>query len=165
MKTTNWATTSTKMKRKKSNELPRGAARHLFPAKGHLSKWTLIPIAVLLLILFGWHAQASANFPNPDKKKQPGAEFLLFGTVFTQQGFALPGAEISVRRVGEKPEKKPRWRASSDRRGEFAVNVPAGAEYEVTVRAPGYKDESRKVDARQGGREDMIFRMQPAPKK
>jgi hypothetical protein len=140
-------------------------ARHLFPANSHLSKWTLIPIAVLLLILFGWLAQASANTPNPDKKKQPDAEFVLFGTVFTQQGFALPGAEISVRRAGEKPEKKPRWRASSDRRGEFAVSVPAGAEYEITVRAPGYKDESRKVDARHGVREDLIFRMQPAPKK
>jgi hypothetical protein len=41
--------------------------------------------------------------------------------VFTDQGFALPGARVRVRRADE---KKPKWEATSDRRGEFAVRVP-----------------------------------------
>lgn len=155
----------TRKTRKTSSGFRRAAPLHLFRPLGHLSSWKLFPIAVLLLILPGWLAQASANSPHPDQKRQPKAVAVLFGTVFTPQGFGMAGAEIAVRVAGEKPEKKPRWRASSDRRGEFAVQVPPGAEYEVTVTAPGYKDESRKVVPQEGVREDMVFRMQPAQKK
>lgn len=163
----NWAmmTIWTMTKRKKSSCGKRGALWHLSPLSSHLNMWTLFPIAALVLSLAGWSAQASANYPHPDQKKQTTAEFLLFGTVFTQQGFALSGAEVTVRRAGEKPGKKPAWRGISDRRGEFAAHVPPGAEYEIKVTANGFKDESRKVDARQGNREDFVFRMQPAPKK
>lgn len=151
--------------RRRSSGLPSRPRLHLFRLPGHLREWTLIPIAVLLLTVVGWLAQANANSSHPEQNKQAAGDFLLFGTVFTQQGFSLPGAEIAVRRAGQRPEKKPRWRAVSDRRGEFAVYVPTGAEYEITVRARGYRDESRKVDVQHGGREDFVFRMQPAPKK
>jgi len=87
-------------------------------------------------------------------------QFLIFGTVFEERGFALSGAEIAVRRAGK---KKTRWRQYSDARGEFAVRVPPGAEYELTVKAKGYAEQTRKVDARKGAREDAVFRMQPAP--
>ncbi len=88
--------------------------------------------------------------------------FLVFGTVFTGRGQLLPGAEIGVRRGDE---KKYRWRAVADRRGEFGIRVPMGAEYEVRVRAKGFAEETRKVDARQGSREDLTFRLSlPAEK-
>lgn len=96
----------------------------------------------------------------PQKKPRLADQFLIFGTVFEESGFLLPGAEIQVRRAGE---KKVRWRQFSDRSGEFAVRVPPGAEYELTVKAKGFEEQSRKVDARAGNREDLIIRMKPLP--
>jgi carboxypeptidase family protein len=93
------------------------------------------------------------------KKGAHENDFVLFGTVFTEKGFALPGAEVRVRRAGE---RKPRWEARSDRRGEFAVRVPRGAEYEMSISAKGYQEQTRKIDARTGSREDLLFRLQPA---
>ena len=94
------------------------------------------------------------------KKKERPQDFVIFGNVFTEQGFSLPGVEAAVRVAGE---KKIRWRAVSDRRGEFAVHVPGGAEYEVTVRAKGFQEQTRKVNGRSGIREDCVFRMQRPP--
>lgn len=96
----------------------------------------------------------------PQRKGARENDFLLFGTVFTEQGFALPRAEIRVRRAGE---RKVRGEARSDRRGEFAVRVPRGAEYEVSIAAAGYQEQTRKIDARTGSREDIVFRLQPTP--
>ena len=79
--------------------------------------------------------------------------------MFTEKGFALLGAEIRVRRAGE---SKSRWEARSDRRGEFAVRVPRGAEYEMSVSAKGYQQQMRRIDARTGNHEDLVFRLQPA---
>jgi hypothetical protein len=86
-------------------------------------------------------------------------DFLIFATVFTDQGFALPGARARVRRADE---KKPKWEATSDRRGEFAVRVPEGAEYEMMVEASGFKPEVRKIDAREDTRTDLTIRMDRA---
>ncbi len=108
-------------------------------------------------------AAASAQGAD-DKKKKPAEDFLIFGTVFTEQGFALQGAKIEVRRAGE---KKVRGRAVSDRRGEFGVRVPEGAEYEVTIEARGFVKDARKVDAKIGQRFDFVARLKPvagAPK-
>ena len=86
-------------------------------------------------------------------------DFLIFATVFTDEGFALPGARVRVRRIDE---KKAKWEATSDRRGEFAVRVPEGAEYEMMVEASGFKPEVRKVDAREESRADLTIRMDKA---
>ena len=86
-------------------------------------------------------------------------DFLIFGTVFTEKGLSFPGAAIRVRRAGE---KKVLGEATSDRQGEFAVRVPQGTEYEITVSANGFQDEIRKLDAKVGDREDVVFRMKPA---
>ena len=93
------------------------------------------------------------------EKRSHQNDFLIFGTVFTEQGFSLPGAAIRVRRSGE---KKVAGEATADRRGEFAVRVPQGAEYEITVAAKGFQDETRKIDAKLGNREDLVFRLRPA---
>ena len=125
----------------------------------------LIPVAALLALLgagvfsdAGPSAVSGVPGQEQRKKGSHADDFLVFGTVFTEQGFALPGATIKVRRAGE---RKVRGEAYSDRRGEFAVRVPQGAEYEVSVTAKRYREEKRKVDARTGNREDLVFRLEP----
>lgn len=101
--------------------------------------------------------------PNPsaakDKKSVP--PFIVFVTVFNEQGLAFPGAEARLRRTGE---KKDHWKEQSDRRGEFAMRVPPGQEYELSVSAKGYQPVTQKVDARQSNRVDLTLRLQPASK-
>ncbi len=101
------------------------------------------------------------TFPEePKKKKSKHAnDFLLIGTVFTEEGGLLEGAELRIRRAGE---KKFHWETHTDRRGEFAVRVQQGADYEIIVRARGFQEQSRTVDAKSGDREDLVFRMAPA---
>jgi len=95
----------------------------------------------------------------PEKGKQGPALVVLRGTVFTEQGFALPGAQIRVRRA---EEKKVRGKATADRRGEFGVRLRDGCEYEVTVEAKGYQTQARKFSAQPGATLNLVFRMQPA---
>src|SRR5207245_2005681 len=77
--------------------------------------WRLIPPAALLLSLAGLAPYARAErlvgiartsdaAGNSDQRKKSAHEndFLLFGTVFTEPGFALPGAAIRVRRADQK---------------------------------------------------------------
>jgi len=85
-------------------------------------------------------------------------DFVIFANVFTDQGFALPGAKVRVRRTDE---QKFRWEATSDRRGELGVRVKQGVEYELTIEAHGFKSQSRKVDAREGNQEVLTFQMEP----
>lgn len=94
-----------------------------------------------------------------DKGKKAREVFVLTGTVFTQQGYGLPGAQVSVRRAGE---KKVRGRAVADRRGEFGVRLREAGEYEVTVQAKGYESQARKFSAQLGSGTSFVFRMQPA---
>lgn len=126
----------------------------------HRSAWRLIPLFALLLVSATRFSDAAESAPDQQGKAEAfEKQFLVFGTVFTEQGFALPGAEIRIRRAGQ---RKARWEGRSDRRGEFAVRVPKGEDYEITVTARGYREEARKVDARSGSREDLVFRLQPA---
>jgi hypothetical protein len=99
---------------------------------------------------------SSKQKPNPAARH--GDDFLVRGTVFTQEGFALPGAELNIRRSAE---KKFRWHTISNSRGDFAVRVKMGADYEVHVRAKGYDEQSATLDAKTGDRfKDLVFRMQ-----
>ncbi len=130
--------------------------RHLFHPARHPTLWALCGA---LLWCATAAAFATAGPGREQKRKGPAEDFLVFGTVFNQQGLSLPGAEAGIRRAGE---KNIRWRGRSDRRGEFAIRVPHGAEYELTVEARGFEKQERKVDARHAQREDFTFRMQPA---
>ena len=146
--------------RRKSN-WPRFRGRHPVSSLRHLIQWAVIVAAGVSLAATAVFAGGTAPTCR-GAQREKGAQanlFLLFGTVFTEKGFALPGAEVEVRRAGE---KKIRWRALSDRSGEFAVRVPPGAEYEVTVRAKDFDEQTHKVDATSGTREDIVFRMKAA---
>jgi len=118
-----------------------------------------IPAGLWLFFLAGWMGSVQPARPQKSKQEALANQFLIYATVFTEQGFLLPGANVKVRRASE---HKQRWTAYSDRRGEFAVRVPKGDEYEIAIKAKGYTPLTRTVDARSGDRQDMVFRMQPA---
>lgn len=127
----------------------------------HHTYWMWFRLAVLTLIGVAVLVPPLGGVPEePQKKQRLTDQFLISGTVFEESGFLLPGAEIQVRRAGE---KKVRWRQVSDRRGEFAVRVPPGTEYELTVKVKGFEEQSRKIDARTGNRADLTIRMKPLP--
>ena len=107
-------------------------------------------------------APASNSLPTVEKpghKKYSHAnDFLIRGTVFTEKALSFPGVELRIRVTGE---KKYRWDSYTNSRGEFAVRVPQGTSYEVAVRAKGFEEQTRTVDAKNGGNEEaIVFRMQ-----
>ena len=87
-------------------------------------------------------------------------DFLIIGTVFDAKGFAFPGVQLKIRRHNE---KKYRWDSYTNSRGEFAVRVPRGSDYEMLVRAKGFADQTRALDAKTGVSEArIVFRMETA---
>jgi hypothetical protein len=96
----------------------------------------------------------------PSKKKYRHVnDYLIRGTVFTDKALSFPGVQLHIRKVGE---KKYRWESYTNSRGEFAVRVPQGSDYEMVVRAKGFTEQTRTIDAKTGGNEEsMVFRMQP----
>jgi Carboxypeptidase regulatory-like domain len=132
--------------------------RHPFPPFGHRTsmRW------VVLLLALAWSSAVvfvpAARGGTQSSSSSHAHDFVIFATVFTDQGFALPGAKVRVRRADE---KKFRWEARSDRRGELGIRVKQGAEYEITIEARGFQPQTRKVDAREGDREDLTLRMEP----
>jgi hypothetical protein len=102
----------------------------------------------------------AAPASKPGKKKYSHAnDFLIHGTVFNDKAFSAPAVRLRIRRAGE---KKFHWETYTDSRGEFAVRVPQGSGYEVVVRAKGFAEQTRTIDAKNGGEENVVFRMQPA---
>jgi len=103
-------------------------------------------------------AESSSQQKPGSSASRHGNDFLVRGTVFTPNGLALPGAELRIRR---RTEKKFQWQTVSNSRGDFAVRVKMGADYEVVVRAKGFEEQSLQVDAKTGERfKDLVFRMQ-----
>jgi hypothetical protein len=106
-------------------------------------------------------SQVSAATPSKSGKKKYSHvnDFLIRGTVFTDKALSFPGVQLRVRRAGE---KKFRWESYTNSRGEFAVRVPQGSDYEMVVRARGFAEQVRTIDTKTGGNEEsMVFRMQP----
>ena len=133
--------------------------RHPFLPTGHLTGMRRMISLLALICSLGvvsapampGAAQASSN------SKTHAHDFVIFASVFTDHGYALPGARVRVRRTDE---KKFRWEAVSDRQGELGIRVKQGAEYELTIEARGFKPQTRKVDARDSNREDMTLQME-----
>lgn len=86
-------------------------------------------------------------------------DFLIRGSVFNPQSLAFPGVKLRVRRSSD---KKFRWETYTNSRGEFAIRVPQGAEYEIVLSAKGFREQNHAVDAKSGFIQDgMTFRMEP----
>jgi len=106
-------------------------------------------------------SQTPAATPSkPGKKKYSHVnDFLIRGTVFTDKALSFPGVQLRIRRAGQ---KKFHWESYTNSRGEFAVRVPQGSDYEMVVRAKGFAEQVRIIDAKTGGNEKgMVFQMQP----
>jgi hypothetical protein len=87
-------------------------------------------------------------------------DFLIIGTVFNDKVLSFAGVQLRVRRAGE---KKFRWDTYTNSRGEFAVRVPKGTQYEVALHANGYLDQARTVDTTIAGTQQRLsIRMEPA---
>lgn len=117
-------------------------------------------------------AQAPVPAP-PTAPSQPGAAaqessnkqqsrippFLILGTVFNEGGYAFPGVKVRIRRKGE---KKFRYEAYTDYRGEFAVRVPDNIEYEVVVAQKKYTEQSQVVAAKiEDVQKRLSFKLEP----
>ncbi len=83
-------------------------------------------------------------------------DYVVRGTVFNEKALSLRGAQLRIRRSGD---KKFRWESYTNSRGEFAMRVPQGADYELVVHAKGYVDQTRAVHARETGDGNFVFRL------
>ena len=69
--------------------------------------------------------------PSSRQKKELIKDYaLIYGTVWDAHDFPVYGVHIKVRRANE---KKVRWEAYSDRRGEFAIRVPPGKQDYIVI--------------------------------
>jgi len=136
---------------------------------------TLCLLAVLPLFLAaGLRArplqQPTPPVPPQDESSSTGAkpkpqryshanDFLLRGTVFNDQALSFPGVQLRVKRAGE---AKFRWQTVTNSRGEFALRVPQGFAYELVIHVKGFTDQTRAIDAKNGGADEgYVFRMEP----
>jgi len=103
----------------------------------------------------------SAPAESTNKKKTSSRhqrDFLIKGTVFTQEGLSFAGAQIQIRKTGQKSY---RWKDVANSRGEFAIRVVQGAQYEVSVSGKGNKEQKKTVDATGSERvEELVFHME-----
>ena len=84
---------------------------------------------------------------------------MIHGTVFNEKALSFPGVELRIRVAGE---KKYKWDTYTNSRGEFAVRVQQGMDYEMLVHVKGFADQTRTVDAKKGDTEEtVVFRMEP----
>ena len=105
-------------------------------------------------------APAESSTKQQKQKYSHANDFLIIGTVFDAKGLAFPGVELKIRR---RNEKKYRWDSYTNSRGDFAVRVPQGSDYEMLVRAKGFADQTRALDAKTGVNEArIVFRMEAA---
>ena len=106
--------------------------------------------------------QSSSSSKNSKQKYSHANDFLIRGTVFTEKALSFPGVQLRIRRSGE---KKFRWEDRTNSRGEFAIRVPQGAQYEMVVHAKGCADQAKTIDARTGsGENNVVFRMETVKK-
>ena len=103
---------------------------------------------------------ATAAPPPPVEHKantKPVPSFLIIGTVFNEHALSFPGVLVRVRRAGE---NKFQWQTYTNSRGEFAVRVPPGFDYEVVAHEKKYKDQTKIVDSRLDVQQRLSIRLE-----
>lgn len=99
------------------------------------------PLAALAIAVLLAGAALPGVQASPKKDEKPYA--LIFCTVWTSDSRPASGVKVKIRRSDQ---EKARWEAVSDRRGELAVRVPAGAaDYVLTpeVKTKGPRPETK----------------------
>jgi hypothetical protein len=109
-------------------------------------------------------APPASGAPAPEKSQKEkyshANDFLIIGTIFDPKGYAFAGVELRIRRG---KERKYRWDSYTNSRGEFAVRVPQGSDYEMVIHAKGFADQRRVLDAKTGVSEArIVFHMESA---
>src|SRR5262249_39973056 len=85
--------------------------------------------------------QATGSSSSKSKPNYSHAnDFVVRGTVFNEKALSVPGAQLRIRRAND---KKFRWETRTNSRGEFAVRVPQGSDYEIVAHVKGYIDQTR----------------------
>lgn len=125
----------------------------------------LCAAAVLAVLILFSGAPGSSLLGDESKGDEPFA--LLKGSCFDQRGFSLPGVAIQVTlppgENGNRKEK--RWRMQSDRRGEFAVRLPAGEQtVVVTASKKGYQAAEKSVQFYGDELQHIVIQMKPVAK-
>lgn len=113
--------------------------------------------ALALLLCGGLFAVSAA------KERRTETFAVIAGTVFRDSGFSLPGAELLLDAApgARPPAKFKRIKLFSDARGEFAVRVPpTPMRYTVSVRAAGYRSETKEVSVEGEERAEVNFRLE-----
>ena len=132
-------------------------------AKGRSKSLGLFAATALAALILFSRVPAAAE----DKPKQDQPFALLKGSCFDQRGFSLPGVSIQVTLPpGENgKKKKKRWRMESDRRGEFAVRLPAGERtVVVTASKKGYRKTEKSVQFYADELQHVVIQMKPVPR-
>src|SRR3984893_2762073 len=134
----------------------------------HRKRCVIILAAILtttsLSLFAGQDAATSARTqPAPSEssssrksKHRHADDFLIRGTVFNERGLALQGVKLRIRRSDQ---KKPRWEAYTNSRGEFAVRVPKGPDYEIAAESKGFAKQSQAINGQ--SEESVVLHMQP----
>ena len=91
-------------------------------------------------------------------KTKPIPSFLIVGTVFNEKALSFPGVQVRIRRMGE---KKFAWETYTNGRGEFAVRVPPGMDYQIVVHAKKYKDQTKNVDSKVDVQQRLSIQLEP----
>jgi len=79
--------------------------------------------------------------------------------VFNEKAISFPGVQVRVRRMDE---KKFRWETHTNSRGEFAVRVFPGYEYEVVTHVRKYQDQGKAVDGKVDVQQRLSIKLEPA---
>jgi hypothetical protein len=93
--------------------------------RGLRSPLRLLAVLACLILL------TTSAIPETRKPPQPVKTALIFGTVWGPDDRPVPGVSVNIRRANE---KKARWHARSNRRGEFEQELPAGKQ-DYVIRA------------------------------
>jgi hypothetical protein len=100
---------------------------------------------------------AASDSSSARKSKHSHADDLLIrGTVFNERGLALQGVKLRIRKSDQ---KKPRWETYTNSRGEFAVRVPKGPDYEIAAESKGFARQSQPINGQ--SEENIVLHMQP----
>jgi hypothetical protein len=100
---------------------------------------------------------AASDSSSARKSKHSHADDLLIrGTVFNEHGLSLQGVKLRIRRSDQ---KKSRWETHTNSRGEFAVRVPKGPDYEIAAESKGFARQSQPINGQ--SEENIVLHMQP----
>jgi hypothetical protein len=89
-------------------------------------------------------------------KHRHADDLVIRGTVFNERGLALQGVKLRIRRSDQ---KKSRWETYTNSRGEFAVRVPKGPDYEIAAESKGFAKQSQAINGQ--SEENVVLHMQP----